>query len=97
MLQEDGLDTYEANHALGFEADSRNYFDSAAIMTYLFPNMSGIKLLSNNPEKAKRLSQYGININSYESVIAGHSHHNRRYIDAKSKNNHMLNYEGDFQ
>src|SRR5277367_4396434 len=57
-LQDQGLDTIAANHALGFEADCRDYMLPAAILNNL--GIPAIRLLSNNPEKRHALARAGI-------------------------------------
>jgi len=59
-LQDQGYDTVEANEQLGFPADSRNYEAAAAILNDL--EISKINLLTNNPDKVKQLTEYGIEI-----------------------------------
>jgi GTP cyclohydrolase II len=57
-LQDEGLDTIAANHALGFEADCRDYILPAAILIDL--GIRAIRLLSNNPDKCRALTNAGI-------------------------------------
>jgi GTP cyclohydrolase II len=57
-LQDQGLDTIAANHALGFEADCRDYMLPAAILKGL--GVGAIRLLSNNPDKRRALTKAGI-------------------------------------
>src|SRR5437016_4200836 len=57
-LQDAGLDTVEANHALGFSADCRDFSLPAAILHYL--GINRVRLLSNNPQKARALLDAGI-------------------------------------
>ncbi len=59
-LQDSGLDTVEANHALGFKADCRDFRLPAAILHELC--ISRVRLLSNNPHKARALSEAGIEV-----------------------------------
>jgi 3,4-dihydroxy 2-butanone 4-phosphate synthase/GTP cyclohydrolase II len=59
-LQDQGRDTVEANHDLGFKADERDYKVGAQILSYL--NIKKILLLTNNPEKVGSLKDYGIEI-----------------------------------
>jgi GTP cyclohydrolase II len=59
-LQDEGLDTIAANHALGFEADCRDYMLPAAILNDL--GIRAIRLLSNNPDKCHALTKAGIAI-----------------------------------
>jgi GTP cyclohydrolase II len=57
-LQDEGLDTIAANHALGFEADCRDFTLPAAILNHL--GVGAIRLLSNNPAKSVALAGAGI-------------------------------------
>jgi GTP cyclohydrolase II len=57
-LQDEGLDTIAANHALGFEADYRDFMLPAAILNYL--GIREVRLLSNNPDKRRALVKAGI-------------------------------------
>jgi GTP cyclohydrolase II len=59
-LQDNGLDTVEANEKLGFEADLRDYALPAAILLYF--NVRQVRLLSNNPDKVKALEDAGIEV-----------------------------------
>jgi len=59
-LQDEGADTVEANQALGFEADLRNYELPGAILRHL--GLSNVRLLSNNPEKIEALEKAGVNV-----------------------------------
>ncbi len=59
-LQDRGMDTVEANHRLGFAADSRDYRFSAAALALL--GVRRVRLLSNNPEKMKQLEAAGIRV-----------------------------------
>ncbi len=82
-LQEQGMDTYEANHALGFASDERDFAVAASILKSL--GISKIKLLSNNPHKVTELRKHGITISKRESLIAKAGKHNRAYITAKAQ------------
>lgn len=59
-LQDDGMDTVEANESLGFAADARDYDFSAKILKQL--GVTRIRLLSNNPEKVRQLERAGIRV-----------------------------------
>src|ERR1700758_5617295 len=59
-LQDAGLDTVEANHALGFKADCRDFSLSAAVLRDL--RIKRVRLLSNNPRKASALAENGIDV-----------------------------------
>ena len=66
-LQEQGLDTVEANQQLGFEADLRDYALPAAILQYF--GLKQVRLLSNNPEKVAALQQAGIEVVERAPII----------------------------
>ena len=59
-LQDEGLDTIAANHALGFDADCRDFMLPAAILNHL--GIREIRLLSNNPDKCRALAKAGIGV-----------------------------------
>jgi GTP cyclohydrolase II len=89
QLQEQGMDTYEANHALGFEGDERDFTAASSILKAL--GISNIKLLSNNPHKMAELEKHGIIIAQRVPLIAPTGEHNRAYIAAKAqKAGHLL-------
>ncbi|MCU1481085.1 MAG: ribA [Subtercola sp.] len=80
-LQEDGLDTLDANLALGLAVDSRDYTAAAAILTDL--GIESVRLLTNNPDKVSQLEAHGIAVTEREPLIVGHSEANAAYLDAK--------------
>jgi GTP cyclohydrolase II len=67
-LQDEGLDTVQANEQLGFEADLRDYALPAAILRYF--NIKEVRLLSNNPEKVAALEKAGIRVVERAPIIA---------------------------
>jgi GTP cyclohydrolase II len=67
-LQDEGLDTVQANEQLGFEADLRDYALPAAILRYF--NIREVRLLSNNPEKVAALEKAGIRVVERAPIIA---------------------------
>lgn len=83
MLQEQGMDTYSANHALGFENDERDFTAAAYILKAL--GISKVNLLTNNPHKVAELRKNGIIITRRIPLIAGTNKHNHAYITAKAK------------
>lgn len=90
-LQENGADTVEANLMLGHEADLRNYSEAAGILNYL--NIKKIKLLTNNPDKIKALSDEGFDV-SRQSIMTEIHEHNIRYLSVKkNKMGQMLSLE----
>jgi len=80
-LQEQGLDTVEANLELGFTADKRDYGIGAQICRDL--GLSKIRILTNNPKKISRLEVYGIKIVEQIPLRAEPSEHNVDYLRAK--------------
>ena len=80
-LQEEGLDTLDANLALGFPADARDYVAAARILDDL--GVKTVRLLSNNPEKARQLEQYGIPVTGLEPLIVGLGEFNTGYLNVK--------------
>ena len=82
-LQDQGLDTVEANLALGFPPDLRDYGVGAQILYDL--GVRKMRLLTNNPRKVKALSGFGIEIVERIPLRAGDNPHNERYILAKKE------------
>ncbi|TAE96557.1 MAG: bifunctional 3,4-dihydroxy-2-butanone-4-phosphate synthase/GTP cyclohydrolase II [Runella slithyformis] len=88
-LQEDGLDTVEANLALGFQMDERDYGVGAQILRDL--NISKIKLISNNPKKRVGLMGYGLEIVDSVAIEISANAHNESYLRTKKdKMGHRL-------
>jgi 3,4-dihydroxy 2-butanone 4-phosphate synthase/GTP cyclohydrolase II len=80
-LQEDGLDTLDANLRLGLPADARDYGAATAILRDL--GLSSVRLLSNNPEKARQLRERGIEVSEMVPLVVGVGEFNEGYLDAK--------------
>lgn len=80
-LQEVGLDTLDANLALGLPADSRDYGAAAAILEDT--GVASVRLLSNNPEKRRQLEQHGIKVTALEPLVVGVGEVNTAYLAAK--------------
>jgi 3,4-dihydroxy 2-butanone 4-phosphate synthase / GTP cyclohydrolase II len=80
-LQEQGMDTVEANLHLGFPMDKRDYGIGAQILRYL--GVSKLKLLSNNPRKRAGLLGYGIEIVETIPIEATSNPHNEKYLQTK--------------
>ena len=88
-LQDTGLDTLDANLALGLPADARRY-DFAAEMLYSM-GIKSIELVTNNPDKRDQLTQYGIKISNRVPIIVGQCAENRHYMQTKgSRMGHIL-------
>jgi GTP cyclohydrolase II len=85
-LQEQGLDTFEANEHLGLPRDAREYDTAAAMLRAL--GINRLRLLTNNPRKADGLRQHGLCV---EQVLPTGSYltpHNARYLEAKERVTH---------
>lgn len=88
-LQDAGFDTFEANHALGFAADCRDFALPAAILTDF--GISRIRLLSNNPEKSRVLRDAGIKVVARVPCEAAPTSYSLAYLRAKKeKMGHVL-------
>ena len=88
-LQDEGLDTVEANEKLGFKPDLRDYGIGAQILLDL--DLHSIRLLTNNPKKVVGLDGYDIEITGMESLRVEPGEHNEKYLDTKrSKLGHIL-------
>ncbi|MGV3628442.1 MAG: GTP cyclohydrolase II [Betaproteobacteria bacterium] len=88
-LQDQGQDTVEANHALGFAADMRDYSAGAHILSDL--GAREVRLMTNNPDKVAALEDYGLKVVERVAVEVPPREANRRYLDTKrSKFGHLL-------
>ena len=88
-LQDQGMDTVEANVSLGFAADLRDYGVGAQIMTDL--GMHEIKLITNNPKKVISLAGHGLKVVQTVPVVVKPNPHNRSYLETKqNKMGHLL-------
>lgn len=91
-LQDEGLDTVEANVALGFPDDMREYFISAQILQDL--GVTAIELLTNNPEKIKAMEKYDITVTRRVTLQTGETAENSSYLQTKrEKMGHLLTVE----
>jgi len=88
-LQDQGLDTVEANRRLGFAADSRDYDFAAAALKAL--GVKSVRLLSNNPDKIEQLGRGGVRVIQRVPCRPRTSHHSRAYLKTKqAKMGHLL-------
>jgi len=91
-LQDEGLDTVEANLQLGFAPDLRDYGIGAQILADL--GLRGIRLLTNNPKKVVGLEGYGLKVVETVPIIVPPTPYNRGYLEAKQKKlGHLLEIE----
>jgi GTP cyclohydrolase II len=82
-LQDAGLDTVQANHALGFKADLRDFSLPAAIVRDL--GIKKIRLLSNNPRKSRALTQHGVEVVAQVACEAAAKPHSFAYLPARKE------------
>jgi GTP cyclohydrolase II len=90
-LQDQGLDTVEANVALGFRDDERDYKIAAEMLKAL--KVNSVRLMTNNPKKIEQLKLHGITINERLPHILPTNKHNRAYLKTKvAKSGHMIDF-----
>ena len=80
-LQEDGLDTLDANLALGLPIDARDYGAATAILQDL--GIESVRLLTNNPEKVRQLEERGIEVTERVPLVVGVGAFNESYLETK--------------
>lgn len=91
-LQDQGMDTVEANNALGFPADLRDFSICADIYQDL--GVKSVSLLTNNPRKVQMMLKAGINVTSRRPVVVGKNKYNQKYLEVKSaKLAHLISEE----
>jgi GTP cyclohydrolase II len=92
-LQDRGLDTVQANLALGFRDDERDYAVAAHMLASL--NISSIQLMTNNPNKMAQLESLGVRISSRIPHVIPPNDHNRFYLQTKAaRSGHFIDFEG---
>jgi 3,4-dihydroxy 2-butanone 4-phosphate synthase/GTP cyclohydrolase II len=92
-LQEEGLDTVDANLKLGLPADLRDYGIGAQILVDL--GLSSIRILTNNPKKILGLEGYGLSVTDQVPIQSVPNPHNEAYLNAKrDKLGHALHHQG---
>ena len=88
-LQENGMDTVEANEDLGFNDDERLYYPAKEILDQL--NIKKVKLITNNPKKVEHLTNLGINVTKRISIKISPNKYNKKYLETKlNKSGHIL-------
>lgn len=89
QLQDQGLDTVDANLELGLPVDTRDYQVAAKILHYL--GVRSIRLMTNNPRKVKDLANYGVQVDERVPVLTTPTGHNAAYLRTKQdKLGHFL-------
>jgi GTP cyclohydrolase II len=88
-LQDQGLDTFEANLQLGLPADAREFDLATEILEYF--RIGSVKIMTNNPEKIEQLEKVGIEITERIKIPSSVNQHNHAYLKAKKeKMGHLL-------
>ena len=92
-LQDRGLDTVEANLALGFRDDERDYEVAAHMLASL--NVGSIRLMTNNPKKISELEKLGTKVSGRIPHVIPANEWNRFYLETKaSRSGHLIDFEG---
>lgn len=92
-LQDHGYDTVEANLALGFRDDEREYGVAAHMLQEL--KVKSIKLMTNNPRKIDDLIEHGIQVNGRIPHVMPPNKYNRFYLETKAtKSGHLIDFQG---
>lgn len=92
-LQDRGLDTVDANLALGFRDDERDYAVAAHMLESL--NIQSVRLMTNNPNKIRQLEQHGIRVRGRIPHVMPPNDHNRFYLETKAlRSGHYIDFDG---
>jgi 3,4-dihydroxy 2-butanone 4-phosphate synthase/GTP cyclohydrolase II len=92
-LQDEGLDTVDANLELGLPVDLRDYGIGAQILVDL--GLTSIRILTNNPKKLRGLEGYGLSVTEQVPIVHAANPHNERYLQAKrDRLGHALHHQG---
>lgn len=81
QLQDEGLDTFEANHAMHLPSDSRTYGGAVAVLKAL--GIERVRLLTRNPQKVRALVDAGLVVEDVIALDVPPTEYNRRYLDTK--------------
>ena len=93
-LQDKGLDTVDANHALGFATDERVFLPAARILDAL--GVTQVRLITNNPDKISQLERYGIEVQERLPMAIVSNPHNENYMDTKKhRTGHLISNKKD--
>jgi len=88
-----GLDTVDANLALGFRNDERDYGVAAEVLSCL--EVRSVQLLTNNPDKVEQLERHGIRVAARIPHLTPPNEHNRFYLDTKAaRSGHLFEVQG---
>jgi GTP cyclohydrolase II len=88
-LQEQGLDTVEANQALGFRDDERDYAVAAHMLRSL--GVKSVRVVTNNPDKIRQLTQHGVEVSGRIPHVIPPNEFNRFYLETKARRSgHMI-------
>ncbi len=88
-LQDQGFDTVEANHRLGFEDDERDFRLGAALLREL--GFTSVRLMTNNPRKIAMMEKAGVTVTERVPLKVGETDQNRAYLATKAaKSGHLL-------
>ena len=92
-LQDTGLDTVDANIALGFRDDERDYAVAAHMLASL--TVKSVRLLTNNPKKVAELERYGIHVSDRVPHVIPANEYNRFYLQTKAnRSGHFIDVDG---